>query len=224
MKLKPTHLMVLGTTGTGKTTYTNELHRTFPRVSLFIDTKGGTEFWGVRIRRLDELQRHLFAGRDKLIWDPPRRADGIDWESADAQLLNLWGTVQRIGQKAKWSHDRPPWIQLIVDEAQRWEGMYTGADLKQRRHPRTLQDMAAVGLGLGLRLVYVTQYPANLDTDTRDNLRTRVVFDLEDEGRRCIQSWNWPVDDILPHVSKKHHFVTKDPVRGWVRHPPRPHP
>jgi len=221
--MKPTHIMVLGTTDTGKTTYCNEFQQRETCASIFVDTKGGSRFWGQRISNLDtQLQRHLQAGHNKLVWDPPRRVDGINWEVADAQLLRFWGRVQAAGQRQHWSHDRPPWIQLIVDEAQRWEGTYTGADRKQHRHPRTLQDMAAVGLGLGLRLVYVTQYPANLDTDTRDNLRTRIVFDLEDEARRCIQAWNWPVDEILPHVAQRHHFVTKDPVHGWRKHPPRP--
>lgn len=226
------HLMVLGTTGSGKTTWCNELHRRWPlhsnvegrrvpRFSLFVNTKRQRGLWGTPVRRIEPLADALLRG-PKLVWNPPRRADGIAWEDADRQLLHLWAEVQRRAEAAAWTDDQEPWLQVVVDEAHKWEGHYTGADGKRHAHPNTLEDMAALGRGLGLRLVYATQHPAGIAPHTRDNLTTRVVFHLGEEGRVVVRSWGWPEPAITRHTSRRYHFatLTRD---GWSFHAPRPH-
>lgn len=210
--MKPTHMMVLGTTQAGKTTYTNQLHMRFRRISVFVDTKGIDPLWGVKVRSLNPLSRTLLAGK-KIVWDPPRGADGIAWERADAELLAFWVKVQETAQRAGWTSERPPWIQLIVDESQMWES-------EDSKRPRTLEDIAARGLGMGCRLVLVTQYPSAMRTKTRGNLETRVVFRLADEGRRCIRGWGWPADEITEWTRNPYHFATYAPIREWQYHRP----
>jgi hypothetical protein len=225
------HLRVLGSTQYGKTYWCNELHqrwpshdwhkgRRVPRISIFVDTKGTDPLWGARIRSLEPVQRALLHGA-KLVYDPPRRADGIAWEEADRHLLHLWGEVQNRARRVQWSSSREPWLQLVVDEADKWEGTYIGADGKLHRHPNTLEDMAARGLGLGLRLVYVTQHPAGINPRTRNNLTEAVVFGLGDEGRRCLQAWGWPARRIAEHTSRRRYFATLT-GDGWSFHEPRP--
>lgn len=233
MTIKPSHMKVIGSTQRGKTTYCNELHREFPshvtgpdgrrvpRYSIFVDTKGIDPIWGTKVRQLDPLGKVVLNGQ-KLVYDPPRLPTGIDWAVADLQLQLLWGSVQAAAQRAKWTSDRDPWIQVLVDEAQQWQGVYTGVDGKRRRHPDTLDDMAARGLGMGLRLVYITQYPAGLTPTTRNNLGTSVVYGLEDEGQRVLQSWGWPAADIKAWTDKPYHFASYHAQLGWRYHDPRP--
>ena len=227
------HIMVLGSTQFGKTTWCNDLHvrwppfdahegRRVPRYSVFVDYKGVDPLWGARIRTLQPLSAALLHGQ-KLVYEPPRRADDVAWEEADRDLLHLWSEVQARARRTHWSSQNDPWIQLIVDEADKWEGTYIGQDGKQRRHPSTLQDMASRGLGLGLRLVYVTQHPAGISPKTRNNLTQRVVFGLGDEGRRCIQAWGWPWQAIDRHTRRPHYFATST-RDGWTFHAPRPRP
>jgi hypothetical protein len=226
------HLRVVGSTQFGKTTWCNELHRRWPafawdgarkvpRYSIFVDTKGIDPLWGARVRSISPLGKAALHGQ-KLIWDPPRRADGIAWEEADAQLLGLWGSVQAAAQRTGWSSERDPWIQVLVDEAQQWEGTYVGADGKQHRHPGTLEDMAARGLGMGLRLVYITQYPAGIQPKTRNNLTSHVVFGLADEGRTVVENnWGWP-KQIATHTRERFYYATYTRQAGWRYNPPRP--
>jgi hypothetical protein len=220
-----THILVVGTTRAGKTRYTNKLHRTFPGISIFVDTKGSLSdaIWGVRTRNLDDVPRLLKAGHKKIVWDPPRTEDGIDFDVAGAQLRRLWGRVQHVGTRTRLQEGQP-YIQLVIDEAQQWEGFYLTRDDKgrpQRRpHPATLEDMAARGLGLGLRLVYVTQYPTGLQPKTRTNLNTRIIFAPGDEGERCLQQWGWPLDLIKAGTAAPWHFLSYVREWGWCQHAP----
>jgi hypothetical protein len=207
--MKPTHMMVLGATQTGKTTYAKDLHRRFRAISVFVDTKGIDTVWGVPIRNLG-APLPVLQGK-KLVWRPPRGPSGIDWPEATAQLRQFWGRIQAVSKRAGWTSDRPPFIQLLLDEAQRWEA---------NSDPGLLEDMSACGLGMGLRLVYITQHPAGLSTETRNNLETRIVFRLGDEGRRCIQGWSWPADAIAAHTQRQFCFASNDPALSWRYHEP----
>jgi hypothetical protein len=214
VRLKPTHTFVIGATQKGKTFYCNERHRTWPKISVFVDTKGIDPIWGAKMRDLSVLERHLFNGHDKLVYDPPRGPAGINWDLARPQLLSFWQKVQAKARKHKWSGDRKPWVQLELDEAQVW--LDECGDI--------IEDMCARGLGMGLVVVLITQHPAGLNgklgTRIRNNLDTRVVFGLGDEGRRCIQSWQWPVEAITAWTQHPYHFATNDPKRGWLGHCP----
>lgn len=218
---KPTHVMIIGATQKGKTTYANRMHRTFHKVSIFVDTKGIDPLWGTRVRSLANLSETLMLG-DKIVYDPPRRADGIVWEEAHRDLLSLWSRVQAAAIRCKWSSERPPQIQVKVDEVHRWQSPYTNEEGKTVRPPDTIEDMATRGLGMGLRLGCITQYPAGLRTETRNCLDTRIVYGLGDEGRRCIRSWGWPEPAITAWTNHPYHFASSHPALGWRLHCPTP--
>lgn len=213
LQLKPTHMLVVAATQAGKTFYVNELHRKFRRRSVFVDTKGIDPIWGAKVRTLRPLNQVALKGQ-KLVYDPPRLLAGIDFEKARADLEHFWGKVQALAQGTRWTSDRPPWIQLVIDEAQVW--LDECGDL--------IEDMAARGLGMGLRLILITQYPAGLNgklgTRIRNNLETRIVLRQGDEGRRCIQGWQWPVNLIIPWTEQKFHFASYAPGLGWRVHCP----
>lgn len=212
-----THVLVIGTTRSGKTFYVNRLHRRYPRRSLFVDTKGVDPLWGLRIHDLDDAAA-AFQRSSKVIWDPPRTTTGIDWPNAIAQLERFWGRVQGIAKRTR----RQPWpyLQVVVDEAQQWEGRYTLPNGTTRAIPPILEDMAARGLGLGLRLVYVTQYPAGLKPKTRSNLNTRIAFAPGDEAARVMQQWGWPLDVVTAATARPHAFATYLREHGWRNHAP----
>lgn len=232
---KLTHIKLIGTTRTGKTTYLNQLHRLYPshlevegrrvpRFSIFIDTKGVDRIWGAPIRRLDPMGQAMLHGQ-KLVYRPPRLLNGlVDWPTADAQLLGLWGSVQTAAQRTQWTDDKDPWVQLVIDEAHEWVGTYqdpvTG---KRRQHPPTVYEMASRGLGMGLRLVYASQYPTTLSTKTRDNFLTTVIFGFGEEAKRTLGTW-YPdtIDQLEAHTRKPYHFATHTRENGWRFHGPIP--
>lgn len=211
--LKPTHMLVVAATQAGKTYYVNERHRKFRGRSVFVDTKGIDPIWGTKVRTLQPLARTLLKDR-KLVYAPPRQLASIDWERARADLEHFWGKMQALAVTSKWSSERPPWMQIVIDEAQVW--LDECGDL--------IEDMTARGLGMGLVVVLITQYPAGLNgklgTRIRNNLETRIVLRQGDEGRRCIQSWQWPVDELVPWTEQKYHFASYAPVIGWRMHCP----
>lgn len=224
------HLLVVGATHTGKTTWLNELQRRWPTstmaggrrlpaYSILVDTKGQPRLWGRRIQSLEPLSAALMRG-PKLVWDPPRRVDGIAWEQASRELLHLWAQVQVVARRLNWQPEWDPWLQVILDEVHKWMGPYLGADGKRHHHPSTVADMASMGLGIGLRLAAATQHPAGIDSHTRDNLTARVVFRPGDEGRRCLQSWGWPAQAIAEHTRRPHAFAAMRRDGSWSFHEP----
>ncbi|MEA3142897.1 MAG: hypothetical protein QOG31_221 [Thermoplasmata archaeon] len=214
-----THILVIATTRAGKTTWTNKLHRTFPGISIFVDTKASLAdaIWGVRVRSLPQAWALIKAGHKKIVWDPPRTATGIDFPAAHAQLAQFWGLVQLVGRRHRIKEGRP-YIQLILDEAQQWEGTYV-VDGVSKRHPPILEDMAARGLGLGLRLVYVTQDPIGVQRKTRTNLNTRIIL-APGEGELVLRQWGLPVDWIKSITAQPYHFVSYVREFGWRAHRP----
>jgi hypothetical protein len=211
--VKPTHMMIIATTQSGKTVYANERHQKWPRFSIFVDTKGIDPIWGARTSTLVPLGAVRCKG-PKVVYDPPRTTTSIDWTRAREHFVGFWGKVQEMARQNRWSSDQPPWIEFIVDEAQVWEQDDVIAEV--------LSDMAARGLGMGLVLVYISQHPKALSTVTRNNLDTRVVLRLGDEGRRCISSWGWPEPAITAWTVHPYHFCTSDPRNGWRLHCPIP--
>ncbi|MFO1534274.1 MAG: hypothetical protein ABR586_01275 [Thermoplasmatota archaeon] len=206
-----THMQVLGATRAGKTVYVNELHRKWPGVSIYCDPKGQDPLWGLRIRDLGRLTSALMHSQ-KIVWEPPRTAiGGIDWSVASSQLVRLWGRIQVLSRRKPQTQ---PSVQLIFDELGKWA---QDDDVEQ-----VLEDIAERGLGLGARLVGCAQHPATLGTHMRNNLLTRVLYALGDEGERCIRNWGWPVQQLQPWIAKPYHFASYERSLGWRLHNPRP--
>src|SRR5207302_1753207 len=103
-----------------------KIHRTFPQLSILVDTKGngGRNLWGRHITDLSALP----LGETKFVWDPPRLADGvtIDWELADAQLVRFWARAKAATIGTKWEPtDAEPVVgQFCLTEAHKWQGTY----------------------------------------------------------------------------------------------------
>lgn len=211
--LKWTHLLVVAATQAGKTVWANTRHRKFRKRSVFVDTKGIDPIWGTKVRTLRPFAQVMLKDK-KLVYDPPRLVSGIDWVNARADLETFWAKVQAMAKASNQTPERTPWIQIVIDEAQVW--LDECGDI--------IEDMTARGLGMGLVVVLITQYPAGLNgklgTRIRNNLETRIVLRQGDEGRRCIQSWQWPVDPLTRWTEEKYHFASYYPGIGWRLHCP----
>lgn len=198
------HMLVMGETQSGKTFYANQIHRAWDRVSIFVNTNETPDVWGRRCPSLGRLLRCL--AHDKKVNFVP----SADRDKARGELEDIKDTMLDLSRT--WSGGEP-WCQIVVDEAQLY-------DKGQKSDP--LEDLARRGLGKGIRVVAVTQYPTGIKTGTRTNLATRIVFRPGLEGTSFIRS-QWSSDlaeRIQEWTEDPYHYASKAPGRGWEYHEP----
>lgn len=191
------HIVEIGETQSGKTYHANQLHRTFPGLSIFFNTNEVPYVWGERIRSPGQLQEGVKRGTTKFVYDPPQ-----DQSAGEAELGRLKNYL--------FSHAKPGtpvWCQVVVDEAQRF--------------PDETEDFVRRALGRGIRVVVVSQYPTGLRPGIRTNCPARVVFKPGIEGLKFLRDYGYyPHEEIEAWTANKYHFVSYTPADGWVRHTP----
>lgn len=191
------HLLDIGETQSGKTYYANQLHQRFPRVSIFFNTNEVPYVWGQRIVAPSQLREGLKNGTTKFVYQPNQNL-----ERADQQLAEL--------REYLFAHAKPGtpiWGQVVVDEAQKF--------------PETAEDLTRRALGRGVRVVCVTQYPTGLPPGLRTNCPNRIVFKPGIEGLKFLRDYGYyPHEEIEAHTSRRYHFASYSPDRGWAYHAP----
>lgn len=196
-----THILLLGDTQSGKTFFANQLHRTFkihhpdgsttPGLSIFWNANRVRYVWGHVATSIQGLKQLAVAGVRHINYLPPENKP-----AALAQLDALRTWLFQWGQRANAGR---VWVQVLVDEVQR----YTGENLE----PNPIRELATRGLGLGIRLVAITQYPKPIDTTTRTNLKTRIFFDPGMEGGQFLATYQYPREIIESWTRHKHYWV-----------------
>lgn len=200
------HVFVMGGTQSGKTHWANELHATFPGPSVFFNANMIHYIVGARCSSAAGVTRAMVQDQHVNL-----RSSSLE------DLVDVVAWLKRHG--ARHRQGGPPWAQLVVDEAQKYSRQQAVGG-----QPDPVQDIATTGLGaFGIRLVCVTQYPATLNTTTRTNCETRIIFRPGIEGERFLQSsGRYPFDDIIAWTSQRRHFASYHPDLGWRYHGPRP--
>lgn len=199
------HVLVIGETQSGKTFFANQLHRKWPRVSIFVNHNHVPDIWGVQCKSTGRLMRALAEDR-KVNYHPPS-----DRDQARGELEDIVDTMFDLGED--WTGG-DPWCQIVVDEAQVYDEGSNTVD--------PVETVATRGLGAyGVRVVAISQYPVGLKTTTRTNLATRVVFRPGMEGSRFIrQQWPGAADTIEAWTDQAYHYCTYRPGVGWRQHTP----
>lgn len=199
-----THILAFGETQSGKTHVCNLLHRMGPPnlLSVFFNTNHVGYVWGTPVRSMAQFLVALHRGDRRINYVPPS-----DLPGATAHLEALWEALFSVAKEG------PVWCRLLVDEAQRFEPP------GDREGP--VEDIARRGLGKGIQLVVITQYPPGLKPDTRTNCPTRIVFKPGLEGEKFLQTYGSAYHPaVVPHTAHKRAWATYIPSRGWRLHPP----
>lgn len=205
------HILVIGETQSGKTYAVNkELHREFPGKSIFWNTNEVPDIWGTHVTNPAQLARVFHHEKASKINFIPSRIP----EQANHQLME---TVNKLFAWGRGSRGKI-WCQLIVDEAQEYS---REVGLGGQVDPVRL--VATRGLGAyGIRLVALTQYPRALNTTTRTNLRTLIIFSPGREGLLFLQNrgFSQDVEAIEEWTRQKYHWVSYEGSQGPTLHPP----
>lgn len=199
------HMLVIGETQSGKTYYANKLHQGFPAVSVFFNTNH-VNVWGEKVSTTRDLAKTLARSR-KINYLP-----SSDREQARADLDELVRFLFQHGAGASYR-----WCNLVVDEAQEFS-----RETSVGGQQDSVRLVATRGLGAyGIRLVVLTQYPPALNTTTRTNCATRVVFRPGIEGLSFLRgSGQYPHEQIVGWTNQKYHFASYNPALGWRYHVP----
>lgn len=180
------HLLVAGSTGTGKSVFMNQMlctliSRNDPAMLklLLIDLKGGLEFWPY------EQIPHLWR-------DPVIRADEVSEalqmvirEKERRFTLFRQARVKNIKGWNKTQRNKVPYIYVFFDEIQ---NLMLQSKLK-RAVEGLIVDLAAQGRALGIQLVLCTQYPNRdvVSSIIKANIPNRMVFQTDETGSKvCL--------------------------------------
>lgn len=196
------HILAIGETQSGKTYACNQLHREGPRglLSVFFNTNQVGYVWGTRVTSLHGFVMAVANGDRRINYVPPG-----DLPSATQHLWRLW--LYLLDHAA----EGPVWCRLLIDEAQRFESA---------RVEGPVEDAARRGLGKGIQVVVITQYPVGLKPGTRTNCPSRIIFKPGIEGERFLRTYGSYPPEIIAHTARQRCAASYKADRGWRLHPP----
>lgn len=196
------HVLVIGGTRSGKSYWTNHLHRTYPHVSIYFNFPR-TAVWGTKVNHPAQVPVALKRDR-KINYIPP-----FNVTQAKQHLDQLVALLFKIGQGASYK-----WCQIIIDEAHLFA--------RSQDDDSSIVTVATTGLGhAGIRAVYITQHPKGLNTTIRTNCQHRVMFKPGHEASLFLRNQAWPgVDQVLQHANNTYHFARYDGTDGPFLHTP----
>lgn len=202
--MPPTHLLIIGETQSGKTYYANKLHQgSQGTVSVFFNTNHVPYVYGARVSSFNELVAALRSGWTKVNFIPYRGMDDPERKRAAAQLREIIGFFDKL-----WGHTSTRWGRILIDEAQWFE--------------QECQYAMTMFLGKHVQVLAITQYPKMVDTTSRSNIPTWVIFKSGFQMEKFFQGFGkaFPHAKIVAWTSRKYHFASVSPTHGWRFHGP----
>lgn len=201
------HILVIGETQSGKTFWANRHHMGGEgAVSVYYNTNHTDGVWGVKCHSLAEVVNALKAGQLKVNYLPHRGMEEPDWAQTRAELRLIIGFLFK-----HWSSASTRPAKVYVDEAQNFE--------------QELQHLATMALGKRIQVVAITQYPVMVDTTSRSNMPTWVIFKTGFQMEKFFAGYGdaFPRAEIAAWTARPYHFATFDAQHGWRYHPPLTH-
>lgn len=207
------HRIVLGKTWIGKTQMVKSDHEDPAHhvMDVFVDTKGNTHTHTPAVR---------CGGR--LVLPTVRRLGRLNWKIPQTHQLDHFSAFTDETLRVA-RHVEDPFLRMRIDEAQRFGRVGTLRGEHYLKGP--LERLASEGQGLGVECWFITQRPAGLHGAVLDNMHEAVVFHINDQAKKTVREWGWPVDDwdpwIRPGADGKptYRFITYDGNRTKY-HPP----
>lgn len=187
------HGTVLGITRHGKTAATlKSLARLKDEGVLFYNTqheeKIPSGFTTVDPRQHDwEQVEHLLSKNKKINWIPATKIENMHKE-----IVYIVDKLYN-GEKRN--------VRLVIDEVH----------LFKKQALAEIQRVATTGLRWGIRGVFISQRPANVNNDLYTQSTNHVIFALGAADYEYLGNKGFPVDEIKEKIKgEKYHFVTFD--------------
>lgn len=198
------HALVWGGSGSGKTYYANKaLHAPWQRgkrmPSIFLRNRRITYIEGTTW----PASHHLGKG---IAQDRHLDVHVQDTDDPYTVLERVWDLCEQLAEGVGHQDHGPKFVQVVVDEAHHYNDKSDDVD--------PLEYGAKEMGSRGVRLVAITQYPAQLSTPARNELSAEAIFRPGRWGRNHLKTSpvGYPDEEILEHVtSQPYAYVTFDP-------------
>lgn len=209
------HIGFEGPSGSGKSHHMRLLHREFPGVSIYYNSKPTADVAGTVCRSIGRLPRAVLEdaggeGKAQINYKPTGgdEAQAEDLEQI-VQLLFRWAN------RSSASDEHNPGYQIAIDEAAQFD--------RGKDEWDPVQEVAQEGREPGIRLLAGYQYPTALATPTRDQLQTLAVHGVGRVGQKTVGSDSFYPEGIIAWVNDGHQWALYTNEEGWTfRNPLRP--
>jgi len=189
------HVLVMGTTGSGKTFFAaNYAALYYPRF-IFVNTsleEVVTQVTEITVREVDEVFDALEEGYNRIEFVPD-----IDKEVAAEQLYEMRIRLFEIGHKLGLK-EGDFWITILIDEIQDFarKGTFNDCDnfFRRGRHNR-------------VRVWGLTLKPQDISTTVLTQTEYQVIFISGNFQRQYYRGHQIPYEEWLPWLHKEYHYV-----------------
>ena len=195
------HVLIIGTTGGGKTYAASYMCR-FLDSFVFINTQrelSVTRMCQVSLEDPSELQDAMEEGYRGIEYIP-----SMDRDEAREEVQTIREQLFEIGEVIKENAqvlELPMWITLFLDEAQVYAPLLTHKDA---------EIIWNQGRGLGIRGVAISRQPQELSKDIVNNVEYELIFQLGDYAIPYFNRFKIPIEQHQEWIDREHHFLLYD--------------
>ena len=188
------HLVIVGSTDSGKSTFAEYLFAKTPHKAIFYDQQDERTI-GTLLQDENEVKipftPAILARYNKiLIYSHFRHEDKVK------EIESIVNNLMLIG---KHYPPRRIWCNLFVTEA------HELANKMDRDSP--LNKIATKGIRYGISLIADTQRPSQISHTILTQAPNHIIFKLSDYEYPYFRDYKIPIDEFGEHIKKPYHFV-----------------
>lgn len=189
------HVLITGTTNSGKTTLAKYLFLSEPHKAIFFNTqleniRGDTTLnYNTASNLLNTLKKE-----NLVVYQPS------GYKTVAAKELNyITDQIFKVGRVLKKGQRANHWVTIYIDEAHNFTYKQSPTD--------PLQKTAMQGIGHGIRLITISQRPAKISHDILGNTETHYIYKTANWDQPYLDTYKIPIESFKTWVDKPHHFI-----------------
>lgn len=196
--LDGTHVLVIGSTGMGKSFWMSEIAKKYLPVFIFINPQMESSIEAVcevNITRPGDILEALDEGYSRIEFIPSED-DKVAIEELKTMRKVLFELAGDMNVR-----ESEFWVSVIIDEAQLYAPLHSRSDL---------ENFARRGRRFGIRCWFLSQQPQNLSKGIVNNVEHQIIFRLGQYSRTYFHEYKIPIEDHLEHLQKPFHYLVWD--------------